>query len=364
MAFIAAPFAALAGGGFFGNLALAAIAIGANLAIAYFFPQKVKGPRAESLKAQTSRYGDQLTRVYGTIRTAGAVIWLKGNQVDEHVRTYRQGKALGPEVTEYSYTATFAIALAYNGPMAAVTKLWADDKLIYDQSADALENAIENGGEAIGVAEGATITVYLGTDTQTPNAAMEADLGAGNVPAYPKICYVVIENFPLDEFGIRVPNIEAEVVHIPGDGGYLVTELPTGYINPYSSGDDINGKYVVQSEKRDLPSVTAGILFYGSILPGGESVETYDEEALSTTNPTVHIDDRGQIIGAARGMFTVFDAATMAFLYRVERPDFLSAIFHGSGMDDISVAGVTYLLSFTHSANEGVLTLLTDDGGR
>lgn len=362
MAFIAAPFAALAGGGFFGNLALAAISIGANLAIAYFFPQKVKGPRAENLKAQTSRYGDQIARVYGTVRTAGAVIWLKGNQVDEHARTYRQGKALGPEVTEYTYTATFAVALAYNGPMAAVTKLWADDKLVYDQSSASLENAIENGGEAIGVAAGATVTVYLGTDTQLSNAAMEAALGAGNVPAYPKLCYVVIENFPLDEFGIRVPNIEAEVVHIPGDGEYLVTELPTSYPNPYTSGDDINGKYVVQAEKRDVGMVTAGINFERSVLPGGESVETYDELALSTTNPSVHIDDRDQIIGAARGYFTVFDAATMAFKYRVTRNEFWSAIFHQSAMDDVSVAGVTYLLSYTFSADDGIFSLLADDG--
>lgn len=154
MAFVAPLAGVLAGGGILGNVALAAIGIGLNLAIAYFFPQKIEGPRADSLKAQTSKYGDQIARTYGTVRTAGAVIWLKGDKVDEHVKKYRQGKALGPEVTEYSYTATFAVAFAWNGPATGVPRIWADDKLVYDVSAESLQNAIDNGTSAIGVAKG------------------------------------------------------------------------------------------------------------------------------------------------------------------------------------------------------------------
>jgi hypothetical protein len=156
MAFIAPLAGAAVGGGLLGSIVTTAVGIGINLGIAYFFPQKIKGPRADSLKAQTSKYGDQIARTYATIRVAGAVIWLKGDHVDEHVKKYRQGKALGPEVTEYSYTATFAVAFAWNGPFAAVPRIWADDKLIYDVSAESLQHAIDTGGSAIGVAKGAT----------------------------------------------------------------------------------------------------------------------------------------------------------------------------------------------------------------
>ena len=96
MAFIAPLAGAAVGGGLLGSIVTTAVGVGINVAIAYFFPQKIKGPRAESLKAQTSRYGEQLTRWHGAIRTAGAVILLKGNHVDEHVRHYLAGKALGP----------------------------------------------------------------------------------------------------------------------------------------------------------------------------------------------------------------------------------------------------------------------------
>ncbi|MER9167330.1 hypothetical protein NKI12_08085 [Mesorhizobium australicum] len=165
MAFIAPLAGAAVGGGLLGSIVTTAVGVGLNLAIAYFFPQKIKGPRAESLKAQTSQYGEQLARWHGAIRTAGAVIWLKGNHVDEHVKTERQGKALGPEVTTYSYTATFAVAFAWNGPASGVTRLWADDKLIFDVSFEALQNAIDHGGKGIGVAKGASVTIHLGTDT-------------------------------------------------------------------------------------------------------------------------------------------------------------------------------------------------------
>ncbi|WP_188131550.1 hypothetical protein [Mesorhizobium sp. NFR06] len=54
MAFIAPLAGAAVGGGLLGSIVTTAVGIGINLAIAYFFPQKIKGPRAESLKAQTS----------------------------------------------------------------------------------------------------------------------------------------------------------------------------------------------------------------------------------------------------------------------------------------------------------------------
>ena len=42
---------AAVGGGLLGSIVTTAVGIGINVAIAYFFPQKIKGPRAESLAA-------------------------------------------------------------------------------------------------------------------------------------------------------------------------------------------------------------------------------------------------------------------------------------------------------------------------
>ncbi|TIW11989.1 MAG: hypothetical protein E5V66_11100 [Mesorhizobium sp.] len=302
MAFIAPLAGAAVGGGLLGSIVTTAVGIGINLAIAYFFPQKIKGPRAESLKAQTSRYGEQLTRWYGAVRTAGAVIWLKGDHVDEHVKTERQGKALGPEVTTYSYTATFAVAFAWNGPASGITRIWADDKLIFDVSFEALQNAIDNGGKGIGVAKGASITLYLGTDTQEPDPDIEADRGAGNVPAWPGIVYAVIKNLPLDEFGIRVPNIEAEITKAQGSATTSVAPS-TAFAGISFNTSDTFGDYFANA---------GGTTLVIERLPNAEVIAT---QTLPYDALCVHITALNKVAvtySFEPGM-RVFDAATGAF---------------------------------------------------
>lgn len=332
MAFITGAIGALAGGGLFGNIALAAIGIGINLAIAYFFPQKIKGPRAESLKAQTSKYGDHVARIYGTNRTAGAVVWLKGDKVDEHVRTFRQGKALGPEVTEFSYTATFAVAFAWNGPFTAVPRIWADDKLIYDNSAEGLQDIIDNGGDATGVAEGATVTIYLGTDTQVADPDIEADRGAGNVPAWPKVCYVVIKNLPLDEFGIRVPNIEAELVQT-GDEEF-VRRILTG-ASVEGNGLDAFGNILAYTN-------TAADHLTIQTFTSGTAIASI---ALAYGVNDILVSSRGDVLTWDDVNIYVYDASTGALKQTIITPVSSSL---GFCSDEINIGGTTYLI-FGHN---------------
>lgn len=345
MAFIAPLAGAAVGGGLLGSIVTTAVGIGINLAIAYFFPQKIKGPRAESLKAQTSRYGEQLTRWYGAIRTAGAVIWLKGDHVDEHVKTERQGKALGPEVTTYSYTATFAVAFAWNGPASGITRIWADDKLIFDVSAEALENAILHGGRGIGIAKGASIKLYLGTDTQEPDPDIEADRGAGQVPAWPGIVYAVIKNLPLDEFGIRVPNIEAEITQAQGLSTSTVT--PTQSLdNPWLT--DSWGNYFANAGGTTLNIMR---------MPAASVIAT---NTLPYDALCVHITELNKVAVtyANQPGMRVFDAATGAMESDISGVGPSNPVFNTS-MDDISFGGVNYLFVF---ASSGTLTGLSNIG--
>ncbi|BCG94365.1 hypothetical protein [Mesorhizobium sp. 131-2-1] len=346
MAFIAPLAGAAVGGGLLGSIVTTAVGVGINLAIAYFFPQKIKGPRAESLKAQTSRYGEQLTRWHGAVRTAGAVIWLKGDKVDEHVKTERQGKALGPEVTTYSYTATFAVAFAWNGPASGITRIWADDKLIFNVSFEALQDAIDNGGRGIGVAKGASIKLYLGTDTQEPDPDIEADRGAGQVPAWPGIVYAVIKNLPLDEFGIRVPNIEAEITKAQSLATASVT--PTGAGNsPWKT--DSNGDYFANAE---------GTTLYIERLPAGTVIAT---NTLPHDAYSVHITDINKVVVsyALNPGIRVFDAATGAFEADIAGVGPAAPILNCC-MDDISFGGINYLFVFNQEGQ--TLTCLSNTG--
>lgn len=96
------------------------------------FPVKTEGPRLTDLKLQKSQYGGMIPILYGTTRIGGNVIW----QTDliEHESTSSPGKG-GPQVTNFSYTAGFAIRLC-EGPVAAIHRVWADGRLIANRASE------------------------------------------------------------------------------------------------------------------------------------------------------------------------------------------------------------------------------------
>jgi hypothetical protein len=166
----------------------------ANRAISHIFDNRVfEGPRLESLHVQTSRDGAPMSRVYGRVRLAGQVIWasrLREIRTEEEVQS---GKGGGPSRTNYSYRMSFAVGLC-EGEILGVDRLWANG--------EPLESA------------GLTMRVYKGTSDQMPDPIISAIEGEG-VPAFRNTAYVVFEDFPLDGFGARLPQINAEVLRVP-----------------------------------------------------------------------------------------------------------------------------------------------------
>lgn len=55
------------------------------------------------------------------------------------------------------------------------------------------------------------INIYLGNEAQEPDDIIEADLGVGNVPAYRGLCYFVIDELQLADFGNTLPTFRVEV---------------------------------------------------------------------------------------------------------------------------------------------------------
>jgi hypothetical protein len=185
-------------------------------------PQKTEGPRLSDLKLQGSQYGIMIPIIEGRSgRITGQVIW----QTDlvEHAET--SGGKGGPEVTNYTYTASWAVLLC-EGPIENVTRIWADGRLIYDN--DSYEQALQY-----------DFTLYTGTEEQLPDPTIEADKGAGNVPAHRGYAYVVFTDVPLAEFGNRLPNLSFEVVKSLGEetgGGLVVSERVNGQAIEYDNG--------------------------------------------------------------------------------------------------------------------------------
>ncbi|MBL0371082.1 glycoside hydrolase/phage tail family protein [Rhizobium sp. KVB221] len=154
----------------------------------------IDGTRLPTARISGAEEGTAINRVYGTARIGGTLIW--ATRFEEEVTVERSGgKATGPRVETFSYFANFAVGLC-EGPIAAIRRVWADGQEI-DLT------AIE-------------MRLYRGTEGQEPDPLIEAKQGAGSVPAYRGLAYVVFERLPLDLYGNRIPVLQFEVIRIVG----------------------------------------------------------------------------------------------------------------------------------------------------
>ena len=188
----------VAGAQFLGNTA---VQIGTNAALAYansaisnaFDNRVFEGPRLDSFHLQTSRDGAPMARIYGRVRLAGQVIWASRIRETVTEEPVQSGKGGGPTQRNYSYSISFAIGLC-EGEILGVDRLWAN-------------------GAPLQIA-GLVSRVYRGTENQLPDPIISA-IERSNVPAFRGTAYIVFEDFPLDEFGTRLPQINAEVIRVP-----------------------------------------------------------------------------------------------------------------------------------------------------
>lgn len=193
MAQLAIPAAGAALGWYIGGSTGAQIGwvLGSSYAIS---KQTIDAPTLGDLRVQTSSYGSIIPQVFGKQRLAGNVIWAT-DKIPHKSSSGGKGFTSGPETVVTTYTISMAIAIC-EGPILGVTRVWEDGTLKADINSD--QQKLPG-------------TLYLGSDTQTPDPVMEAHEGVGNVPAYRGISYIVLEDFNLGVDG-RVPMFSFEVV--------------------------------------------------------------------------------------------------------------------------------------------------------
>lgn len=156
-----------------------------------------EGARLETLAVQTSTYGRMIPIVFGTVRIAGNMIWsLPLKEIASTTATSTGGKggvgtrSTSSSSTIYSYYATVAIAIC-EGEIASLNRVWADSQLL-DMSQGVYR-------------------IYYGDEAQLPDPLIESYQGVGATPAYRGMAYVVIEDFPIGDFGNRIPNFTFEI---------------------------------------------------------------------------------------------------------------------------------------------------------
>jgi hypothetical protein len=95
---------------------------------------------------------------------------------------------------EEAIGASFAVALC-EGEVQRMGRIWADGQLLDTR--------------------GLTLRFYRGTEDQLPDGLIEAT--QGEAPAYRGLCYLVVEQLPLAQFGNRIPQLTVELCRVVGD---------------------------------------------------------------------------------------------------------------------------------------------------
>jgi hypothetical protein len=154
---------------------------------------KRQGPRLTELAVQTSSYGTQVPKVFGTMRVAGTVIW-STDLIETRGSTGGKGNS---GTTTYSYAASFAVLLSAR-PIAGVRRIWADGKLLRGAAGDF---KVKTG-----------FRVHDGGDDQAIDPLIASAEGIALTPAHRGHAYVVFEQLALADFGNRIPSLTFELV--------------------------------------------------------------------------------------------------------------------------------------------------------
>lgn len=207
-----------------------------------FKPKGREGPRLSELAVQTSSYGTQIPKLFGTMRVAGTVIW--STDLIEH-RSTEGGKGK-PSVTSYSYTASFAVALSAR-EVIGVSRIWADGKLLRGAGGD-----FKSGVGAF--------RLHLGGEDQEADPLIVAAEGVGNAPAHRGIAYAVFEDLQLGDFGNRIPALTFEVQADAGAvaAGDVLSEIAGRDVSAGGDSQALAGFSVFGASVRAVAETLAG----------------------------------------------------------------------------------------------------------
>lgn len=241
-----------------------------------------EGPRLKELSVTASSYGTPVPRHFGTMRAAGTIIWA----TDLFENSEKSGGGKGaPSTQTYSYSASFAVALA-SRPILRLGRVWADGNLLRGSAGD-----LKVGGQ---------LRVYQGHGDQQPDPLIASDR-AGQCPAFRGLAYCVFEGLQLADFGNRIPALSFEIV--AGDGAITIADLVETLTEPVAEHWPLDGLAGFSDEGGELGGLLATVdqLFPLSCDAGGAplSLRAVDQaSAGSAVLGPAAVDETGEGSGA------------------------------------------------------------------
>ncbi|MEC3911626.1 phage tail protein [Sphingobium sp. CR2-8] len=284
-----------------------------------FRPKGREGARLSELQVQTSTYGTQLPRLFGTMRVAGTVIWATDLK---EVKNKSGGGKGRPSVTSYAYSASFAVALSARA-IRSVGRIWADGNLLRGVAGDFKT-------------ELSGFRLHAGGEDQPVDPLIAAAEGIALTPAHRGVAYVVFEDLALADYGNRIPSLTFEVAADDGAVpiGALAMDLSCGRLDGgglaevdgyAASGADVRAAIapLVEAHGLALRSDAGGM----HLVAAGAAEGMIDAQALARRVNGRAIDSVERSGGAADGVPVAlslrhYDAARdyQAGVQRVTRP--------------------------------------------
>ena len=176
----------------------------------YLDPPKgphTEGPRLSDTAQQTSAYGVDIPRGYGSNIYAANVFWIENNRLrevstDESVGG--KGGGGGATTTTYAYYFTGAASLreVLPGQTVALRRLYLGGQLFYDAGSDDFGAILASNQNS------QYFTFYNGAADQLPDDRMQATLGAGDVPAFRGLAYIVFKDLPMEKYQKAIAGLQ------------------------------------------------------------------------------------------------------------------------------------------------------------
>lgn len=216
----------------------------------------VQGPRLEDFERLHADPGSPIAQVYGTAAVAGFRMYL--GPVTEIASTEEVGGKGAPsqEVTTFTYLQTIALGLC-EGPIAGVLRIWENGTLVYDvrprQEGETDEELAAR--VAMSGTYASTFTLHLGTEDQQPNPTLEDEQGAGHVPGFRGLAYIVFPNRELKpDQGNRHPVFKFEVTKVTTAASTVLVAVGTPTISTPGIARSVDG-----GESWEYADITPGV---------------------------------------------------------------------------------------------------------
>ena len=196
----------------------------------YVSPDVINGPSIGDAQQQTAQAGIPRPVVYGhPAPFAGNIIDGEAKARKIKVKRRDDGKGNQTITKEEHFIMTYAIRIC-EGPIAGIARIWRNGKVVADFRADSMIPEYANGDVAargLSIAEGRAATlktmqklrIYLGTESQLPDPALEALHGVGNTPSYRGTAYIVIVDDDVTDSGGAAAQWQFEVIGVGAPGG-------------------------------------------------------------------------------------------------------------------------------------------------